>query len=56
MPVEGELWIIIINGFDDLMPHVFTGDNVEIEIEEFLINLFNGNNCMQKDFIIMLPN
>ncbi len=54
MPVEAEPQIIIINGFRYLMRDVFTGDNAEIEIKDFLINLYNGNNCMQKYFIIML--
>ncbi len=35
MTVEREPWIIVINGFADLMPETFTGDNADIDIEKF---------------------
>ncbi len=47
--------MIVINGFCDLIPETFTGDNAEKDVEEFfLTNSFNGNNCMLKGFIMML--
>ncbi len=35
MPGEPEPQIIVINGFGDLMSETFTGDNAEINVEEF---------------------
>ncbi len=47
--------MIVINGFCDLIPETFTGDNAEKDVKEFfLTNSFNGNNCMLKGFIMML--
>ncbi len=39
MPGEPEPGIIVINGFSDLMPETFTGDNTEIDVEEFFNRL-----------------
>ncbi len=35
MPDEVEPCIIVVNGFRDLMPETFTGDNADIDVEEF---------------------
>ncbi len=35
MSHESESWIIVINGFSDLMSETFTGDNADIDVEEF---------------------
>ncbi len=42
MPQEAEPRIIVINGFGDLMPETFTGDNAEIDVEEFNVYCHGG--------------